>query len=68
MPVPVSGDIVAVACVVESSLVLAAEWRDIMTRYIVPLVQRLVETHNNSPNPWACIHTIHSLLCSHLGF
>ncbi|KAI0327020.1 hypothetical protein GY45DRAFT_1309435 [Cubamyces sp. BRFM 1775] len=39
------GEVIAVACVVESSLALAAEWSQVQVEYIVPLLQRLGEAH-----------------------
>ncbi|KAI0656488.1 hypothetical protein C8Q70DRAFT_337759 [Cubamyces menziesii] len=39
------GEVIAVACVVESSLALAAEWTQVQVEYIVPLLQRLGEAH-----------------------
>lgn len=36
-------EVVAVACVVDSSLALYAEWHRIMAEYIVPLLQRLYD-------------------------
>src|ERR1700691_1112342 len=38
-------EILAVACVVESSLVLASEWSRILVDYISPLLKRLNESH-----------------------
>lgn len=38
-------ELVAVVCVVESSLILASEWNTILTEYILPLFKRLGETH-----------------------
>jgi hypothetical protein len=37
--------ILAVACVVDSSLTLAAEWSLILTEYISPLLKRLSEVY-----------------------
>lgn len=55
-------ELVAVACVVESSLVLAAEWPRLLLEYLSPLLKRLAEAHaaNQSmvcSNPYPlCIH------------
>jgi hypothetical protein len=38
-------ELVAVACVVESSLVLASEWSRVLVDYISPLLKRLSEAH-----------------------
>lgn len=38
-------ELVAVACVVESSLVLASEWPRVLVDYISPLLKRLGEAH-----------------------
>lgn len=38
-------ELVAIACVVESSLVLASEWPKILMDYISPLLKRLGEAH-----------------------
>jgi hypothetical protein len=38
-------EFLAVACVVESSLVLASEWSRILVDYISPLLKRLGEAH-----------------------
>lgn len=38
-------ELVAVVCVVESSLILASEWNSILTEYILPLFKRLGEAH-----------------------
>ena len=38
-------ELVAVACVVESSLVLAAEWPHLLREYMSPLLKRLGEVH-----------------------
>ena len=38
-------DIVAVVCVLESSLTLAAEWPQVLNDYLVPLLARLGEAH-----------------------
>ncbi|KAI9001451.1 hypothetical protein BD414DRAFT_574886 [Trametes punicea] len=40
-------EVLAVACVIESSLALAAEWPQVQAEYIVPLLQRLGEVHRN---------------------
>jgi hypothetical protein len=40
-----NADLVAVACVVEASLLLASEWPRILTEYIFPLLKRLNELH-----------------------
>ncbi|KAF8838598.1 hypothetical protein BDN67DRAFT_971308 [Paxillus ammoniavirescens] len=40
-----NADLVAVACVVEASLLLASEWSRILTEYIFPLLKRLNELH-----------------------
>ena len=40
-----STDIVAVACVVEASLLIASEWTRILIEYIYPLLKRLNELH-----------------------
>jgi hypothetical protein len=37
--------IVALACVVESSLTLASEWRWILSEYVVPVLKRLNDIH-----------------------
>lgn len=39
-------DLVAVACVVESSLTLATEWTRILFDYVSPMLKRLNEIHN----------------------
>lgn len=38
-------DLVAVACVVDSSLLLASEWSRILIEYVYPLLKRLNELH-----------------------
>ena len=38
-------DLVAVACVVESSLLLASEWSRVLIEYVYPLLRRLNELH-----------------------
>ncbi|KAF8558098.1 hypothetical protein OG21DRAFT_1481638 [Imleria badia] len=38
-------DLVAVACVVESSLLLASQWSRILIEYVLPLFKRLNELH-----------------------
>lgn len=38
-------ELVAVACVVESSLVLETEWSRVLVDYISPLLKRLTEAH-----------------------
>lgn len=38
-------DLVAVACVVEASLLLASEWSRILIEYVYPLLKRLNELH-----------------------
>jgi len=40
-----SADLVAVACVVEGSLLLASEWSRILIEYVYPLLKRLNELH-----------------------
>ncbi|KIM64258.1 hypothetical protein SCLCIDRAFT_1213358 [Scleroderma citrinum Foug A] len=40
-------DLVAVACVVEGSFVLASEWPRVLTEYITPLLKRLHDLHHN---------------------
>lgn len=40
-----SVDLVAVACVVEASLLLASEWSRILIEYVCPLLKRLNELH-----------------------
>lgn len=40
-----SVDLVAVACVVEASLLLASEWSRILIEYVYPLLKRLSEIH-----------------------
>ncbi|KAH0833161.1 hypothetical protein J3R83DRAFT_12188 [Lanmaoa asiatica] len=40
-----SADLVAVACVVDASLLLASEWSRILTEYVYPLLKRLSELH-----------------------
>lgn len=40
-----SADLVAVACVVEASLLLASEWSRILIDYVYPLLKRLNELH-----------------------
>lgn len=40
-------DLVAVACVVEGSFVLASEWPRVLTEYISPLLKRLHDLHHN---------------------
>lgn len=40
-------NIVAVVCVVDSSLALLAEWHRVFSEYITPLLQRLHEIHAN---------------------
>jgi len=40
-------DMVAVACVVESSLIVASEWTRVLTEYISPLLKRLHEIHSD---------------------
>ncbi|KAF9243561.1 hypothetical protein BU15DRAFT_43066 [Melanogaster broomeanus] len=40
-----NADLVAVACVVEASLILASEWSRILTEYVFPLLKRLNELH-----------------------
>jgi hypothetical protein len=37
--------VVAIACVVESSLILASEWPRVFLEYISPLLKRLTEIH-----------------------
>ncbi|KAI9059830.1 hypothetical protein FKP32DRAFT_1679522 [Trametes sanguinea] len=48
-------DVIAVACVIESSIALAAEWPQVQTEYIVPLLQRLGESHRNPAFRIACV-------------
>lgn len=38
-------EVVAVACVVESSLILASEWSRVLVDYVFPLLKRLGEAH-----------------------
>lgn len=40
-----SADLVAVACVVEASLLLASEWSRVLIEYVYPLLKRLNELH-----------------------
>lgn len=40
-----STDLVAVACVVEASLLLASEWSRVLIEYVYPLLKRLYEVH-----------------------
>ncbi|KAG9315132.1 hypothetical protein JVU11DRAFT_4255 [Chiua virens] len=55
-------DIVAVACVVEASLLLASEWSRILTEYVFPLLRRLNEATPFPPvsrclrHLWRCRH------------
>ncbi|KAH7884579.1 hypothetical protein F5I97DRAFT_1929424 [Phlebopus sp. FC_14] len=42
-----TNDLVAVACVVEASLLLACEWSRILGEYMVPLLKRLTELYPN---------------------
>lgn len=44
IPEPMS-ELVAVVCVVESSLVLASEWPRVLVDYISPLLKRLGDAH-----------------------
>jgi hypothetical protein len=37
--------IVALACVVESSLTLASEWRLILSEYVIPVIKRMIDIH-----------------------
>lgn len=45
-------DLVAVACVVEGSFVLASEWPRVLTEYITPLLKRLHDLHHNHQVIW----------------
>jgi hypothetical protein len=45
--------ILAVACVADSSLMVAAEWARILNEYLAPLFARLVEVHQ--PHNQVCI-------------
>ncbi|OSC98501.1 hypothetical protein PYCCODRAFT_1439190 [Trametes coccinea BRFM310] len=48
-------EVIAVACVIESSLALAAEWPQVQMEYIVPLLQRLGESHQTPAFRIACV-------------
>ena len=41
-------EVVSVAYVVDASLALASEWNQILTEYLLPLLQRLAEAHTNT--------------------
>lgn len=47
-------ELVAVACVVESSLVLAAEWPRLLLEYLSPLLKRLGEAHAANQSTMVC--------------
>lgn len=51
-------ELVAVACVVESSLVLASEWSRVLVDYISPLLKRLGEAHTVGHQMMVCRYSL----------
>ena len=45
-------DLVAVALVVEGSIVVASEWTRLFAEYILPLLKRLHDLHSNHQVCW----------------
>ncbi len=58
-------DMVAVVCVLESSLTLAAEWPQVLGDYLVPLLARLGEAHT-SPSVSVVVHPMFMFSMSYI--